>query len=145
MTTVNVYLMFNGNCEEAFNFYKSVFGGEFNYLGRYSDMPAGEGMPDLSDEDRNKVMHVGLPISKETMLMGADNTKECEEHTVIGNNFSLSVSLESREEADRVFAALSAGGQVWSPMKEEFWGDYMGMFADKFGVNWMVSCEVSIP
>lgn len=139
MATVNVYLTFNGNCEEAFNFYKSVFGGEFNYIGRYHEIPLQEGMPRVSDEDKNRVMHVGLPISKETMLMGADNMKENESHTVFGNNFSIMVTPKSKAEADRFFDALSKGGRIWSPMKEEFWGDYFGMCADKFGINWMIS------
>lgn len=139
MKTVNIYLNFNGNCEEVFKFYKSVLGGEFNYMGRYSEMPAQNDMPKLTEEDKNKIMHVGLPISKETMLMGCDNIKEYQAHTKVGNNFSIMLSTGSREEADNMFAGLSAGGKVWSPMKEEFWGDYMGMFTDKYGVNWMVS------
>lgn len=142
MAALNIYLTFNGNCEEAFNFYKSVFGGEFTYIGRYSQMPAQEGMPPLQDEDKNRVMHVGLPISKETMLMGCDNTKENEKLTTFGNNFSVIVTANSREEADRLFNALSAEGQIWMPMKEEFWGDYFGGFTDKFGINWMISYEL---
>lgn len=139
MATVNVYLTFNGNCEEAFNFYKSVFGTEFNYIGRYGEMPLQEGMPLISDEDKNRIMHVGLPISKETMLMGADNMKENEKNTKFGNNFSIMVTAGSKKEADRLFSALSNGGKIWAPMKEEFWGDYFGMLADKFGINWMIS------
>ena len=139
MATVNVYLTFNGNCEEAFNFYKSVFGGEFTYIGRYGDMPAQEGMPPLSDEDKNRVMHVGLPVSSETILMGADNMKDNEKNTTFGNNFSIIVTAGGKEEADRFFNLLSKDGQIWMPMKEEFWGDYFGMFADKFGINWMIS------
>lgn len=142
MATVNVYLTFNGNCEEAFNFYKSVFGGEFNYVGKYAEMPAQEGMPTLSDDDKNRLMHVGLPISKETMLFGCDNMKENENNTIAGNNFSIMVTAESKEDADRFFNGLSAGGQIWMPMKEEFWGDYFGAFTDKFGINWMISYEL---
>lgn len=142
MTTINVYLTFNGNCEEAFNFYKSVFGGEFTYIGKFKDMPQQEGTPPLSDEDKNRVMHVGLPISQETILLGCDNMKENEANTIIGNNFSIMITPESKEEAGRFFNELSAGGQVWAPMKEEFWGDYFGAFADKFGINWMISYEM---
>ncbi len=110
MATVNIYLTFNGNCEEVFNFYKSVFGSEFNYVGRYSEMPPREDMHPLADEDKNKIMHIGLPISKETILMGMDNTKEYEAQTTFGNNFSIMATAESREEADRLFARLSESG-----------------------------------
>jgi PhnB protein len=140
MTTVNVYLNFNGNCEEAFNFYKSVFGGEFPYIGRYKDMPpppdGGKGFP---EEQGNRIMHVSLPISKETMLMGSDTGGEWASDFKQGNNFSISINTDSRQEADRLFTSLSQGGRVTMPMNDTFWGDYFGMFTDKFGVNWMVS------
>ena len=92
MTTVNVYLNFNGNCEDAFNFYKSVFGGEFPYVGRFKDMPPQEGMPPLPKEMEDKIMHVSLPISKETMLMGSDTGGEWAPSFVQGNNFSISIT-----------------------------------------------------
>jgi PhnB protein len=138
MTTVNVYLTFNGNCEEAFNFYKSIFGGDFAYIGRYKDMPAGDGKP-ASEEDSQKIMHVSLPISKETMLMGSDTGGEWASNYSQGNNFSISITTDSKEEADRLFDGLSNGGKVGMPMNQTFWGDYFGMFTDKFGINWMVS------
>ncbi len=138
MTTVNVYLTFNGNCLEAFNFYKSVFGREFNYVGRFKDMPPQEGKP-LSAEDAERIMHIGLPISQETMLMGSDTGGEWASCHEVGNNFSISVNTDSREEADRLFNGLSAGGNITMPMQKTFWGDYFGMFTDKFGINWMVS------
>jgi PhnB protein len=139
MATVNVYLNFNGNCEEAFNFYKSVFGGEFPYLGRFKDMPPQEGMPPLPEEMKNKIMHVSLPISKETAILGSDTGGEWAPTFVQGNNFSISITAGSKEEADRFFNGLSAGGQITMPIGMTFWGDYFGMFADKFGINWMVS------
>lgn len=138
MTTVNVYLTFNGNCEEAFNFYKSVFGGEFPYIGRFKDMPAEGGKP-VPPEDGEKIMHVSLPISKETMLMGSDTGGEWASNYTSGNNFSISINTDSKENADRLFNGLSSGGQVTMPMNSTFWGDYFGMFTDKFGINWMVS------
>ena len=138
MTTVNVYLTFNGNCLEAFNFYKSVFGGEFSYVGYYKDMPANEGKP-VAPEDAEKIMHVSLPISKETMLMGSDTGGEWASSFAQGNNFSLSITTDSKESADRLFDGLSAGGTVTMSMNSTFWGDYFGMFTDKFGINWMVS------
>ena len=139
MATVNVYLNFKGNCEEAFNFYKSVFGGEFPYIGRFKDMPPQEGMPPLPKDMENKIMHVSLPVSKETMLMGSDTGGEWAPSFIQGNNFSISISAESQQEADRFFNELSKGGKVTMPMNKTFWGDYFGMFADKFGINWMVS------
>jgi PhnB protein len=138
MATVNAYLTFNGNCEEAFLFYKSVFGGEFPYLGRFKDMP----QDDVNKMDTGmgeKIMHVSLPISKETILMGSDTGGEWASSFKQGNNFSISITASSKEEADRLFRGLSAGGNVTMPMDTTFWGDYFGMWQDKFGINWMVS------
>jgi len=138
MTTINVYLTFNGNCLEAFNFYKSVFGGEFPYMGYYKDMPTEEGNP-CSPADAEKIMHISLPISKETMLMGCDTGGEWATNFTQGNNFSISVNTDSMEKADNLFNGLSKGGSVTMPMNKTFWGDYFGMFTDRFGINWMVS------
>lgn len=138
MTTVNVYLTFNGNCLEAFNFYKSVFGGEFPYVGRFKDMPADAGQP-VSPEEGDKIMHISLPISQETMLMGSDTGGEWASSFAQGNNFSLSINADSKESADRLFSGLSAGGMVTMPMNKTFWGDYFGMLTDQFGINWMIS------
>lgn len=139
MTTINVYLNFNGNCHEAFEFYKSVFGGEFSYLGHYKDMPPspdGKAMdPDLGD----KIMHICLPISQETMLMGSDTGGEWASSFLQGNNFTISIMPASKAEADRLFNGLSEGGRVNMPMANTFWGDYFGMLTDKFGINWMMS------
>ena len=139
MASVNPYLTFNGNCEEAFTFYQSVFGGSFPYLGKFKDMPPMEGCPSISEADGNKIMHVSLPISKETILMGSDTSEAFGNATVPGNNFSISINTDSREEADKLFAGLSADGQVTMPMNTTFWGSYFGMFTDKFGIQWMVN------
>jgi PhnB protein len=144
MTSVNAYLIFNGTCEEAFNFYKSVFGGEFPYIGRFKDMPAEEANK-MTAADGDRIMHVSLPISKETMLMGSDTGGEWASSYSQGNNFSVSISTDSRAEADRLFNGLSAGGTVTMPMNKTFWGDYFGMFSDKFGVSWMVSFNEAQP
>ncbi len=138
MTTVNVYLNFDGNCEEAFNFYKSVFGGEFKYLGKFKEMPTQEGTPPLPKEMEERIMHVFLPISQETSLFGSDTGGEWGPAFRQGNNFSISISTDRKEEADRLFNGLSAGGVVSMPMADTFWGDYFGTFADKFGINWLV-------
>jgi len=142
MAAINPYLMFNGTCEEAFLFYKSVFGGDFPYIGKYKDAPAEEGEV-LSEEALNRVMHVSLPIGN-TILMGSDSHPRYGD-VGFGDNFSISINTESTEEADRIFNGLSAGGKVEMPMDNTFWGSYFGMFKDKFGVNWMVSFDKNIP
>jgi PhnB protein len=139
MTTANIYLNFNGNCEEAFLFYKSIFGGEFPYVGRYKDMPQKEGCPSMPEAMQNLIMHISLPIGKETVIMGSDVGGDWAPSFRQGNNFSISLNTDSKEEADRLFNGLSAGGTVTMPMESTFWGDYFGMFTDKFGINWMIS------
>jgi PhnB protein len=140
MASVNVYLTFNGNCEEAFNFYKSVFGGEFPYIGRFSEMPADGGKP-LPPEDANKIMHVSLQISKETALMGSDTGGEWAPGFKQGNNFSISVNADSKAEAEKLFNGLSAGGTVTMPLAKTFWSECFGMLTDKFGISWMMSYD----
>ena len=140
MATINAYLTFDGTCEEAFNFYKSVFGGDFPMVGKFGDMPPQEGMPPISDEVKNRIMHMSLPISAETVLMGSDTMPGIHDHQV-GNNISLSINTDSREEADRVFTGLSAGGKVSMRLADTFWGAYFGMWTDKFGINWMVNYD----
>lgn len=144
MATVNIYLTFDGNCEEAFRFYQSIFGGEFSYFGRFKEMPKEEENCQPMDEaDGDKIMHVTLPISKETCLMGSDTGGEWASHFKQGNNFSVSINTESKKEADKLFNALSSDGQVIMPMDQTFWGAYFGMFTDKFGINWMVNFDES--
>lgn len=138
MAQINPYLNFKGNCEEAFNFYKSVFGGEFPFVGRYKDMPPSEHSAGIDGE---KIMHMSLPISKETTLMGSDVGGEWASHIVEGNNIQLSVNAETEDDAKRIFNALSAGGRVSMPLEKTFWGALFGMFTDKFGINWMVNYD----
>jgi len=142
MTTVNVYLTFNGQCLDAFEFYKSVFGGEYNFIGKFKDMPIQEGMKPISEEDSEKIMHVSLPISKETILMGSDSGGDWAMNLIQGNNFSVSVSTDTTEEAKRIFDQLSEGGQITMALQKTFWQSYYGMLIDKFGINWMISCEL---
>lgn len=140
MATVNVYLTFDGNCKEAFDFYKSAFGKEYQYIGTFGEMPPAEGQ-EAKEDDKDKIMHVTLPISQETTLMGSDAGGEWGSQLKTGNNFSVSINAESKDEADRLFNGLSAGGQVTMPMADTFWGAYFGMFTDKFGINWMVNYD----
>lgn len=141
MKAVNIYLTYNGNCKEAFDFYKSVLGGEYSHFNTFGEMPQQEGMPPVKEEDKNKVMHVSLPIGEHTVLMGSDTGGEWAKSFKQGNNFSVSVSTDKKEEADRIFKELSKGGTVMMPMENTFWGSYFGMFTDKFGINWMVSFD----
>jgi PhnB protein len=143
MATVNIYLTFNGNCEEAFNFYKSVFGGEFGYVGRFGEMPPQDGMPTIPDAEKNKIMHISLPVSKETMLMGCDSSEALGEAIVVGNNFSITINGDNKVEADRLFNELSKGGKVTMSMNDTFWGSYYGLFRDKFDINWMINFNAS--
>lgn len=137
MVKVNTYLNFNGNTEEAFNFYKSVFGGEFSYFVRFNEMPM-EGVQ-LSEEDRNKLMHVSLPVGEHFVLMGTDTLESLGQQLVQGNNLYLSIHPDSKDEADRIFNALSEGAEIEMPMADQVWGDYFGSLKDKFGTGWMVN------
>lgn len=138
MATINPYLNFNGNTEEAFNFYKSVFGGEFAMVMRFKDTPEAGKMPaDAAD----KIMHIALPIGNGNVLMATDALESLGQKLTTGNNFYISISTETKEEADRLYNKLSIGGKIEMPIGDAFWGAYFGMFTDKFGVQWMVSYD----
>ena len=139
MAQVNPYLIFNGDCEAAFLLYKSVFGGEFPFMGKFGDMPPAEGQPELPEEEKNRVMHVTLPIGN-TILMGSD-TNSLAGEVKMGENVSISINVDSREEADSIFTGLTAGGVVKMPMTDTFWGAYFGMLIDKFGIHWMINFD----
>ena len=138
MALINPYINFNGNAEEAFNFYRSVFGGEFAMIMRFKDMPnAGF---DISEDEANKIMHIALPIGKNVRMandvpeiMGRVNENE--------NRSKISISAESRKEADKLFNGLSAGGTVEMPIGDSPWGSYFGMFRDKYGIEWMIDFD----
>ena len=138
MALINPYINFNGNAEEAFNFYKSVFGGEFAMIMRFKDVSSAENP--VAENEANKIMHIALPIGKNVLMandvperMGVVNENE--------NRSKISVSAESREEADKLFSGLSAGGNIEVPIDESPWGSYFGMFRDKFGIEWMVDFD----
>ena len=138
MTTINIYLTFNRNCEEAFTFYKSVFGGEFAYLSRFSEMPSEY---KVAESDKDLVMHVSFPIGDGSVLMGSDTGGEWAQGFTQGTNFSVSINTDSAEEANRLFEGLSQGGKIIMPMNKTFWDSYFGMFTDQFGIQWMVSFD----
>ncbi|HYF68401.1 MAG TPA: VOC family protein [Ohtaekwangia sp.] len=141
MATVNPYLNFKGNAEEAFNFYKSVFGGEFFAVQRFKDTPEAE---KLSASDGEKLMHIALPIGHGNILMATDVLESMGRQFIPGNNYYLSLSADSKVEADKLFKALSDGGEVSIPISDMFWGAYFGMLTDKFGVQWMVGFDSKI-
>lgn len=138
MALINPHINFNGNAEEAFNFYKSVFGGAFTRVVRFKDM-ANPQFP-IAEKDENKIMHIALPIGNNVLMandvpdfLGKVNEKE--------NRSKISISTESKEEADKLFTGLSAGGEVEMPMEDSPWGSYFGMFRDKYGIEWMVDFD----
>ncbi len=141
MTIINPYLTFDGNCEEAFNFYKSVFGGEFSSLNRYSELPEKDSSKKMPQELKNKIMHIAIPIGK-CLLMGCDNGGEWKIELIKGNNFAISIQVDSKEELDRVFNSLSDNGNISMPISLTFWNAYFAIVDDKFGISWMISYEI---
>ncbi len=139
MAQINPYLHFNGNAEEAFTFYKSVFGGEFAVIVRFKDMEMAE--RPISENESEKIMHIALPIGKNSILMASDTPEFMGKHNENENRSKISISAESKEEADHLFNGLSAGGQVEMPIADSPWGSYFGMFRDKFGFEWMVDFD----
>jgi PhnB protein len=137
MPGLNPYLIFSGNCEEAFNFYKSVFGGDFINFSRFSEVPSDQAFP---EEEKEKIMHVALPVGKGSVLMGSDSPARMGKVTE-GTNFSISIHTDSEKQTDDIFNKLSAGGMVTMPVNKTFWGAYFGMLTDKYGINWMVSYD----
>ena len=142
MATLNPYLNFKGNTEEAFNFYKSVFGGEFKELQRFKDTPEAGRVP---ENEKDKLMHISLPIGPGNILMATDALESMGHKLTVGNNFYLSLSADSESEADKLFNGLSSDGKATMPLQKTFWGSYFGMVTDKFGINWMVSYDYKQP
>ncbi len=142
MARVSTYLNFGRNTEEAFNFYKSVFGGEFEGgIARFKDIPPQEGMPPLADADRDLVMHIALPILGGHVLMGTDAPESFGFKVNYGNNVHINLEPDTKEGTKKLFDALSAGGKVTMPLQDMFWGAYYGSCTDKYGVQWMVNCN----
>ena len=137
MTKLHSYLNFAGNAEEAFGFYKSVFGGELSSVTRFKELPI-EGVT-IPKEDEDKIMHIALPIGEDNILMASDVLESLGQQLVEGNNVYVSVHPDSRDEADRIFNALSEGAEIEMPLADQVWGDYYGSLKDKFGVMWMVN------
>ena len=142
MSTVSIYLNFNRTTEEAFNFYKSVFGTEFmGNIARMGDVESQDGATPLAEADKNLVMHVALPILGGFLLMGTDASESMGFKLIQGNNVYISLLPDTRAETDKLFALLSEDGKIEMPLQEMFWGDYYGSLTDKFGVQWMFNCS----
>lgn len=140
MISANIYLNFKGNTEEAFTFYKSVFGGDFISVQHFKDTPeAGK----LSPADQDKIMHIALPLGDNVILMGTDILESMGQHITMGDNFSISLDTETQEEATTLFNALAQGGSIEMPLEKMFWGAYFGVVIDSFGVHWMVNFDPS--
>ena len=133
--SLSTYLTFDGNCREAFEFYRSIFGGEFTAFQTFAAAPPDMPVPEA---EKDRVMHVSLPVGS-SVLMGSDSASGFGPPVVVGNNFSIAIEAESREYCDEVFGKLSAGGKVLMPLQETFWGAYYGLWTDKFGINWMAN------
>ncbi len=138
MALINPHINFNGNAEEAFTFYKSVFGGEFAKIIRFKDISS-PGHP-IAEKEANKIMHIALPIGK-NVLMANDVPESMGRVNEAENRSKIAISAESREEADKLFSGLSAGGDIEMPIGDSPWGSYFGMFRDKFGIEWMVDFD----
>lgn len=139
MAQINPYIHFNGNAEEAFNFYKSVFGGEFAMVMRFKDLQIPEGVS--NENEANKIMHIALPIGNHDLLMGSDTPEAFGVHNLNETRSKISISAESKEEADHLFNGLSEDGQIEIPIAESQWGSYFGMFRDKYGIEWMIDFD----
>ncbi|HEY4799194.1 MAG TPA: VOC family protein [Bacteroidia bacterium] len=140
MAKVSTYLNFGRNTEEAFRFYRSVFGGEFTgSIARLGDLPPNAGGPQLAEADKQLIMHIELPILGEHVLMGTDAPESMGFKLNFGNNIHISLEPDTLGEATRLFDALSAGGKIHMPLQQMFWGAHFGSFSDKFGVQWMIN------
>ena len=136
--SLNTYLFFEENCREAFEHYRSVFGGEFLMLQTYADAPPDTDVP---ESEKDRIMHVSLPVGS-SVLMGGDSCSAFGPPPAAGENFAISVEAESRERSDELFARLSEEGAVKMPMQDMFWGAYFGSCTDKFGINWQLNYEM---
>ncbi len=145
MASVSTYLNFPRKTEEVFNFYKSVFGGEFTGpIGRFGDVPPSDDMPPLAEADKNLIMHIALPILGGHLLMGTDAPESMGFHVNFGNNIYINLEPDSRKETKALFDKLAAGGKITMELQDMFWGDYFGTCTDKYGVQWMFNCASKV-
>jgi PhnB protein len=138
MITINPYLNFSGDTEKAMIFYKSVFGGEFNIIQKFKELPGGD---KIAEADQQKIMHMSLPIGDNNYILASDALESMGQILNVGTNFTFAINTESEKEADKIFNALSNGGQITMAMNKAFWGAYVGMLTDKFAIQWMISYD----
>ena len=138
MITINPYLNFSGDTEKAMIFYKSVFGGEFNIIQKFKDLPGGDKIAEI---EQQKIMHMSLPIGDSYQIMASDALESMGQALAFGTNFTIAVNTDSEKEADKIFNALAHGGQIKMAMNKAFWGAYVGMLTDKFSIQWMISYD----
>lgn len=136
--SMNIYLAFDGNCQEAFDFYRSIFGGDFSEVQTFAKAPPEMG---VAEADKDRIMHISLPIGS-SVLMGSDSPAAFGPPPVVGNNFSIAIEGKSKEHCNEICTKLSAGGTLKMPMEETFWGAYFGRWTDKFDINWMINYEL---
>lgn len=145
MARVSTYLNFPKTTEEAFNFYKSVFGTEFiGTISRFKDVPPQEGVPPIAEEDKNLIMNIALPILGGHIIMGTDCSDSMGFKLVQGNHMYITLEPDTRSDADRLFHSLSEGGKIEMPIQEMFWGDYYASFIDRYGIGWMINCSSKV-
>ena len=141
MAKINPHILFKGNTEEAFQFYKSVFGGDFAMITRMKNLPNDPNNP-VSENESNKIMNIALPIGKSNILMGSDVAEQFMDHELVtGNRYTIAISAESKEEAEKIYNGLSVDGFIEIPLSESPWGSFFGMFTDKFGIQWMIDFD----
>lgn len=140
MKSFNIYLTFDGQCKEAFDFYAKTLGGTIQFQSTFGEMPPQEGMPPLPEEMKSRIMHTTLSVGN-NVLMGSDTGGEWAANYQPGNNFSISIQANSKEEADQLFSELAQGGNITMPLSMTFWNSYFGMLVDKFGITWMMSYD----
>lgn len=136
---LNTYLTFEDNCQDAFNLYKEIFGGEFSTVMKFSDIPPGEDFK-YDEDEKDKLLHISMPIGKDSYLMGSDTPKSVNSKLQQGNNCALSLDTHCRSETERIFKALSEGGSITMPLEDTFWGAYYGKCIDRFGIHWQLNC-----
>ena len=142
MAQINPHILFKGNTLDAFEFYRSVFGGSLTQIIRFKDLPHNENQ-EIPENEGNKIINITLPIGKSTQLMGSDVAEVfMDQELITGNRYTIVINADSREEADHLFNGLSDGGVIEFPLNDSFWGSYFGMFADKFGIQWLIEFKL---
>ncbi len=141
MASLHAYLNFNGNCEEAFKFYQTVFDTRLLAVYRFGEMPANDAMPPVSDEDKQKIMHTALKINDNTLLMGSDCIEAFGQKATYGTGTALMLDVQSIDEAEKLYNSLSQGGEIEMPLAEQDWAERYAAFRDKFGIGWMINYE----